>query len=383
MNDPLGIQAMPASIARAVADLAAGRPVVLVSENRQDRGYLAFAAEHASPAVVSFGVRFTSGFLRVALTPDQFVQLDLPLMVNPGPDVLSRFYTVTVDAAADVTTGISATDRATTIRRLASETTAPSDLTRPGHVLPVCAVRGGLLRRPGFTEAAVDLAVIAGLRPAAALGELVTDAGSLMDSADLTEFCRTHDLAQVFLPDLVAYRRSTDTTLVPLWRRSVGLAHGDCMQFAFGGRFLPVRHDAFVFGEFAAVSASTPLAVHHECISGDVVGAVDCQCRAQLDQALAAMAKAGQGILVHVGSTRYMAEFSEANYYSHAEAAQWFHPPDDAVLEAQGIFDLHQRLLYQSETVANDIRRYLLEQAAISRTVKKPVALGARRVSGY
>ena len=111
MSDVTTIKARTASIARAVADLAAGRPVVLVSEKRQDRGYLTIAAELASPAVVSFGVRFTSGFLRVALTPDQFVQLDLPLMVNPGPDILSRFYTVAVDAAADVTTGISATDR--------------------------------------------------------------------------------------------------------------------------------------------------------------------------------------------------------------------------------------------------------------------------------
>jgi len=238
-------------------------------------------------------------------------------------------------------------------------------------------VRGGLLRRPGFTEAAVDLAVIAGLRPAAALGELVTDAGSLMDSADLTEFCRAHDLAQVFLPDLITYRRSTDTTLVPLWRRSVKLAHGDSMQFAFGGRFRPVRHDAFVFGDLLAVSESTPLAIHQECISGDVLGAVDCECRAQLNQALAEMAEAGQGILVHVGTTRYMAEFSEANYHSNAQAAQWFHPPDDAALQAQGIFDIHQRLPYQSETVANDIRRYLLEQAALLRSIKKPVGVGA------
>ncbi|AQT82381.1 hypothetical protein B1R94_28760 [Mycolicibacterium litorale] len=357
--------------------MRAGEPVVLVADNRPDLAYLVFAAELATSATVSFGVRYTSGYLRAAVTPERFTVLDLPLLVNSGPDSLSRFYTVAVDAVSGVTTGISAKDRAMTIRMLADEGAAPEDFTRPGHVIPVCAMPGGLLRRPGFTEAAVDLAAMAGLTPAAALGELVTDAGTLMCGNALGEFCKAHHLAQVSVSELIAYRRGTDFTLVPLWRRSVRLAGGRCLQLVFGGKFRPVRHDAFVFGELAAVDESTPLMVHRECVAGDVVLASDCNCRAHLDQALAELGQSGQGILVLIGANRYMSEFTEENFLVDRDSPRAFwRPADAALLREQDIYDMHQRQPRCADSVATDIQRYLVSEAALLRENSATETLG-------
>src|SRR6266498_3385074 len=199
---------MVESIERAVKDIAAGRPVIVVDdEDRENEGDLIFAAEHATPELLAFMVRYTSGYICVPLTEAEADRLELPPMYHTNQDRRGTAYAVTVDARAGVTTGISAADRAHTIRLLASADTKPTDLARPGHVVPLRAKAGGVLRRPGHTEAAIDLASMAGLRPVGVLCEIVNDDGTMMRLPELDEFAAEHDLALITIADLVAYRR--------------------------------------------------------------------------------------------------------------------------------------------------------------------------------
>ena len=195
-------------IERAIKDIAAGRAVIVVDdEDRENEGDLIFAAELATPELLAFMVRYTSGYICAPLTEEEADRLDLPPMYHTNQDRRGTAYTVTVDAREGVSTGISAADRAHTIRLLADPATQPADLSRPGHVVPLRAKAGGVLRRPGHTEAAIDLAVLAGLRPAGVLCELVNDDGTMMRLPDLEKFAAEHDLALITIADLIAYRR--------------------------------------------------------------------------------------------------------------------------------------------------------------------------------
>src|SRR5436305_11102860 len=196
------------SVERAIADIAAGKPVVVVDDaDRENEGDLIFAAEMATPELVAFMVRYTSGYICVPLTEEDCDRLELPPMYHTNQDKRGTAYTVSVDAREGVTTGISAHDRATTMRLLASVEATAAEFTRPGHVVPLRAKAGGVLRRPGHTEAAIDLAVLAGLRPAAVLCELVNDDGTMMRLPDLEIFVKEQGLVLISIEDLVAYRR--------------------------------------------------------------------------------------------------------------------------------------------------------------------------------
>ncbi|KAJ2788330.1 hypothetical protein H4R21_007033, partial [Coemansia helicoidea] len=181
--------------------------VVMDNEDRENEGDLIFAAEKATPALLAFTIRYSSGYICVGMDPDRLDELDLPLMVKENTDPLRTQYTVSVDAAAGVTTGISAADRSTTIGILGDfGVKDPAVLRRPGHVLPLRARRGGVLERPGHTEASVDLTRLAGLNPAGALCELVNDDGTMMRRDDCTAFARKHGLTIITISDLAAYR---------------------------------------------------------------------------------------------------------------------------------------------------------------------------------
>ena len=193
-------------IERAVADIAAGRAVIVVDdEDRENEGDLIFAAEHATAELMAFMVRHTSGYVCVPMTEEHADRLELPPMYHTNQDRRGTAYAVAVDAREGVGTGISAADRAYTIRLLAAAGTRPSDLARPGHVVPLRAKAGGVLSRPGHTEAAIDLAVLAGLRPVGVLCELVNDDGTMKRRPDLEAFAAEHQLALITIADLVAY----------------------------------------------------------------------------------------------------------------------------------------------------------------------------------
>ena len=215
------------SIERAVADIAAGKAVVVVDdEDRENEGDLIAAASKATPQLIAFMVRYTSGVICVPMEGRTLDRLGLPPMTIRNEDRKQTAYTVSVDARSGITTGISAADRAHTVKTLADSATEPYELTRPGHVFPLRAVDGGVLRRTGHTEAAVDLARLAGLTPAGVISEIVDDDGSMARLPRLEKFAKKHDLAIVSIADLVAYRRRHESTIERVVEARLPTAHG-------------------------------------------------------------------------------------------------------------------------------------------------------------
>jgi 3,4-dihydroxy 2-butanone 4-phosphate synthase/GTP cyclohydrolase II len=272
-------------IERAITDIAAGKAVVVVDdEDRENEGDLIFAAELATPELVAFMVRYTSGYLCVSLTEAEADRLDLPPMFRVNQDRRGTAYTVTVDARDGVTTGISAADRARTVKLLADPTATAADFTRPGHVVPLRAKDGGVLRRPGHTEAAVDLTRLAGLRPAGVLCEVVSekDPSGMARADELRVFADEHDLALVSIADLIRYRRRTDRLVERAASARVPLRYGEFTAVGYRTTYDQREHVAFVFGEPGDVVASIGdgedllVRVHSECLTGDVFGSLRC-----------------------------------------------------------------------------------------------------------
>jgi 3,4-dihydroxy 2-butanone 4-phosphate synthase/GTP cyclohydrolase II len=288
------------TIEEAVKEIAAGRAVIVVDdEDRENEGDLVFAAEMATTELMAFMVRHTSGFICAPLTEKDADRLELPPMYYTNQDRRGTAYTVTVDARAGVTTGISAAERAYTIRLLADPATGPSDLSRPGHVVPLRARPGGVLRRPGHTEAAVDLARMAGLRPAGVLCELVNDDGTMMRLPGLCSFAADHGLALISIADLIAYRRRNEQQVERVAEARLPTEHG--VFRALGYRALPdgADHIALVFGEIGD-GQDVLVRVHSECLTGDVFGSVRCDCGPQLQAALQRVAEEGRGVVLYV-----------------------------------------------------------------------------------
>ena len=293
-------------IERAVADLAEGKPVVVIDdEDRENEGDLIFAAEKATPELVSFTVRYTSGYVCVALTDTDCDRLDLPPMHHTNSDNFRTAFTVTVDAKNGVSTGISAADRAHTIRLLADPEATPGDLVRPGHVLPLRAREGGVLRRPGHTEAAVDLARMAGLAPAGALCEIVSqkDDTDMARGDELRVFAEDHELTLITIADLIAYRRRFEKHVVRVAQARIPTAHGEFVAYGYDSLLDGIEHIAMVVGDVATPEGDGEdvlVRVHSECLTGDVLGSLRCDCGPQLDAALEAVAAEGRGIVLYM-----------------------------------------------------------------------------------
>jgi 3,4-dihydroxy 2-butanone 4-phosphate synthase/GTP cyclohydrolase II len=291
-----------APIEKAIEALAAGRPVIVVDdEDRENEGDLIFAAEHATQELVAFMVRYTSGYICVPLTEAEADRLDLPPMFRVNQDRRGTAYTVTVDAREGVSTGISAADRAHTIRLLADPSSTAADFSRPGHVVPLRAKDGGVLRRPGHTEAAVDLAVLAGLRPAGVLCEVVSekDPAGMARADELRVFADEHDLALISIADLIAYRRRFEKLVERVASARVPLRYGEFTAVGYSSSYDRREHVAFVFGEIGD-GEDVLVRVHSECLTGDVFGSLRCDCGPQLDAALAAVAREGRGVVLYV-----------------------------------------------------------------------------------
>lgn len=289
-----------ARIERAMAEINAGRPVVVVDDaNRENEGDLIFAAELATPELVAFMVRYTSGYICTALTEGECDRLDLPPMHHTNQDRRGTAYTVTVDARAGVSTGISAADRAHTIRLLADPGTGPEDLARPGHVVPLRAREGGVLRRPGHTEAAIDLTRLAGLRPVGVLCELVNDDGTMMRGPDLERFCAEHSLLLVTIADLIAYRRRTEKQVELVAEARLPTRHGVFRALGYSGAYDSAEHVALVLGDLGD-GRDVLVRVHSECLTGDVFGSLRCDCGPQLDAALERVAQEGRGVVLYL-----------------------------------------------------------------------------------
>jgi 3,4-dihydroxy 2-butanone 4-phosphate synthase/GTP cyclohydrolase II len=290
------------TVDKAIADIAAGKAVVVVDdEDRENEGDLIFAAELATPELVAFMVRYTSGYICVPITEEEADRLDLPPMFRVNQDRRGTAYTVTVDAREGVTTGISAADRARTITLLADPSTTSADLARPGHIVPLRAKDGGVLRRSGHTEAAVDLAVLAGLRPAGVLCEIVSenDPSGMARGAELRVFSDHHGLTMISIADLIAYRRRFDKLVTRVAEARVPLRYGEFTAVGYSSSYDSREHVAFVFGDVGN-GEDVLVRVHSECLTGDVFGSLRCDCGPQLDAALATVAREGRGVVLYI-----------------------------------------------------------------------------------
>src|SRR3954447_999281 len=283
------------SVESAVEALAQGRSIVVVDdEGRENEGDLIFPAATATAEQTAFMVRHTSGFICVGMTGADLDRLHLPPMTAVNQDRKGTAYSVTVDAQAVQSTGISATDRATTIRVLADPATTPENLTRPGHVMPLRAVPGGVLRRPGHTEAAVDLVRMAGLPPAGALCELVNDDGTMMDAPACREFCDEHGLPLVSIADLIRYRLAHEALVQRVVDTVIPTVHGRFRAIAYRSTVDTSVHVALVHGDINE-GKDMLVRVHAECPLGDVFGSELCSCHQKLQGALATISAEGRG----------------------------------------------------------------------------------------
>jgi 3,4-dihydroxy 2-butanone 4-phosphate synthase/GTP cyclohydrolase II len=292
-----------ASVEAAIEEIRAGRMVILVDDaDRENEGDLCMAAERVTPEAINFMARFGRGLICLSLTEEQLERLHLSMMV-PDFENNSGFgtaFTVTIEAREGVTTGISAADRATTVRTAINPEAHPNDLARPGHVFPLRAREGGVLRRAGQTEGSVDLARLAGLIPAGVICEIMNDDGTMARMPDLIEFGKLHDIEIVTIADLIQYRLRNEKLVQRAAEASMPTAAaGEFRAVVYSNDIDHVDHIALVKGE---IDAEQPVLVrvHSECLTGDAFGSVRCDCGEQLDAALKMIDEAGMGVLLYM-----------------------------------------------------------------------------------
>lgn len=291
------------SVDEAIADIAAGKAVVVVdNEDRENEGDLIFAAEKATPELLGFMVRYTSGYICAPLTNADADRLGLPPMVSRNEDARGTAYTVTVDAATG-TTGISATSRAETIRRLADPSSTPAEFTRPGHVVPLRARDGGVLVRDGHTEAAIDLARAAGLYPAGVLCEIVSedDPTDMARAPELRRFADAHGLRMISIDQLISWRRRHDRIIKRTVETTMPTDAGFFRAVGFINPLSGQEHMALIAGSPDTDGGEDVLVrIHSECLTGDVFGSRRCDCGQQLHNSMRMIQEAGRGIIVYL-----------------------------------------------------------------------------------
>ena len=287
-------------IERAIEDFRAGRFVVIVDdEDRENEGDLAIAAERVTPEAINFMAREGRGLICVSLTSERCDALALPPMVDDNTSPFGTAFTVSIEARGRVTTGISAADRAATIRVAIDPATKPADLLRPGHMFPLRAAPGGVLKRAGQTEASVDLARIAGLTPAAAICEIMNDDGTMARVPDLRRFVERHGLTLITVADLIRYRLQTERLVERIAAPVLPTAFGEFRVVAYRSDVTHEEHVALVAGE---ISEDEPVLVrvHSQCLTGDVFGSARCDCGEQLKLAMEKIAAEGKGVLLYL-----------------------------------------------------------------------------------
>jgi 3,4-dihydroxy 2-butanone 4-phosphate synthase / GTP cyclohydrolase II len=288
------------TVEEAIADIAAGKAVVVVDDaDRENEGDIIFAAAKATAELLTFTIRYSSGVICVPMEGGDLDRLQIPLMTAQNRERMRTAYTVSVDARDGVTTGISAADRATTIRRLCDSATEPYELVRPGHIFPLRYHEGGVLRRRGHTEAAVDLARLAGLTPAGVLAEVVNDDGTMARLPQLEVFAKEHDLKLISIEQLAEYRKRTERVVERVVETRVPNRHGMWRAVGYAGLVDGGEHLALVMGDLGD-GEDVLIRAHSECLTGDVLGSERCDCGTQLDAAMAAIAAEGRGVVLYL-----------------------------------------------------------------------------------
>ncbi len=288
------------SVEEAVAAIAAGKAVVVVDdEDRENEGDLIFAASKATPELMAFTIRYSSGVICAPILAETLDRLGIPLMTPHNRDRYRTAYTVSVDARDGVSTGISAADRAHTVRVLNDSATEPFEITQPGHVFPLRYTEGGVLVRPGHTEAAVDLARMAGLTPAGVISEIVNDDGTMKRGQQLRDFADEHDLVMISIEDLIHYRRRHETHVERVAETRLPTRLGDFTAYGYRITIDDSEHVALVHGDISG-GEDVLTRVHSECLTGDVFGSHRCDCGPQLEEAMERIVKEGRGVVVYL-----------------------------------------------------------------------------------
>ena len=289
-----------ATIEEAVEDFRAGKMLVVVDdEDRENEGDLTVAAEKVTPEIINFMAMHGRGLICLALSPDICDSLHLPLMSQSNTARFGTAFCEAIDARHGVTTGISAADRAHTIRTAMDPNTRPWDLARPGHVFPLRAREGGVLVRAGQTEAAVDLARLAGLRPGGVICEIMNEDGTMARVPELKEFCRRHGLDMISVADLIRYRLQHERIVKRVAEGVLRTPEGEFRTVVYGSSVDPERHMALLYGEVVS-GEDTLVRMHSHCVYGDVFGSTGCNCQALVRQSLQIIAAEGRGVLVYL-----------------------------------------------------------------------------------
>jgi 3,4-dihydroxy 2-butanone 4-phosphate synthase / GTP cyclohydrolase II len=289
-----------ASIEEAIDVIRAGRMVIVVDdEDRENEGDLTIAAEKVTPEAINFMARYGRGLICMSMTADRLDQLEIPLMVNQNTTPFNTAFCVSIEAKQHVSTGISAADRAATVRAAIDLKTKASDLARPGHMFPLRARDGGVLVRAGQTEAAVDLARIAGLYPAGVICEVMNEDGTMARVPELTKFAKKHGLLMITIADLIQYRMRTERLVKRVATAALPTGHGAFHIHAYENQLDNETHVALVRGDIGD-GKDVLVRVHSKCLTGDVFHSARCDCGAQLETALARIAEEGRGVLLYL-----------------------------------------------------------------------------------
>ena len=288
------------SIEEAIEDVKAGKFVIVVDdEARENEGDLVLAAERVTPEAINFMAQYARGLICLPMTGERLDELNIPLMVNDNTSNLGTAFTVSIEAKHKVTTGISAYDRAETIKAVIDPATRPEDLARPGHVFPLRARDGGVLVRAGHTEAIIDLARLAGLYPAGVICEIMNEDGSMARLPQLELMAQKQGIKIVTIADLIAYRRRHEKLVHQVAKAKLPTKYGEFVAIAYKSDIDPDEHLALVLGD---ISTGEPVLVrvHSECLTGDVFGSLRCDCGEQVSLAMKRIAQEGRGVLLYM-----------------------------------------------------------------------------------
>jgi 3,4-dihydroxy 2-butanone 4-phosphate synthase/GTP cyclohydrolase II len=288
------------TVEEAIAAINQGKFVIVVDDkDRENEGDLIIAAEKITPQAIAFMVRYTTGIICLSLTGDRLDKLQLPLMVPENTDFHRTPFTISVDYKTGTTTGVSASDRAATIKALINPSSHPADFTRPGHIFPLRYRNGGVLKRAGHTEAAVDLATLAGCSPAGVLSEIVCDDGSMARLPDLERFAVEHSLCLISVADIIRYRRRNEKLVTRVSQARLPTEYGVFTAHVYETSLDGIQHFALTLGDVTHPSAAL-VRMHSECLTGDVFASRRCDCGSQLHLAMKRIAKEGAGAIIYL-----------------------------------------------------------------------------------
>jgi 3,4-dihydroxy 2-butanone 4-phosphate synthase/GTP cyclohydrolase II len=284
----------------ALTDLRAGKMIILVDdEDRENEGDFVMAAEHITPEAITLMTRRASGIITVPMQAARLRELQLDLMVRENSESMSTAFTVTVDAREGTSTGSSAADRALTIRRLADPAARPADFNRPGHVNPLMARKGGVLKRAGHTEAAVDLMHLAGLQPVGVICEIMGDDGDMARLPELRELAKQYDLKFITIADLIKYRRRTEKLVAKVAQAHLPTKYGEFEIHGYETEVEPTPYVVLTMGDISD-GKDILVRIHSSCLTGDLLGSLKCDCGDQLHLALQKISEAGRGVLLYI-----------------------------------------------------------------------------------